>query len=70
MMDLPALTISLARDEAIPETLTLQWDVVEPLTQRVDTPEKLLATWENQFGFRLEAQNDEPGRRLPQIRAV
>lgn len=69
MMDLPALTANLARDEALPETLTLQWDVVEPLTQRVDTPEKLLATWENQFSFRLEGQSDEPGLRLPQIGA-
>ncbi|MBB3810577.1 DEAD/DEAH box helicase [Pseudochelatococcus contaminans] len=70
MMDLPALTANLARDEALPETLTLQWDVVEPLTQRVDTPEKLLATWENQFSFRLEGQSDEPGLRLPQIGAL
>lgn len=70
MMDLPALTANLARDEALPETLILEWDTAEPLTQRVDTPEKLLATWENQFSFRLEGQNDEPGLRLPQIGAL
>lgn len=70
MMDLPTLTANLARDEALPETLTLQWDTVELLTQRVDTPEKLLTTWENQFSFRLEGQNDEPGLRLPQIGAL
>ncbi|WP_245423207.1 DEAD/DEAH box helicase family protein [Neorhizobium alkalisoli] len=68
--DLPVLTADLARDAAIPETLTVQWDVVEALTRRVDTPEKLLTTWENQFFFRLEGPNDEPGLRLPQIGAL
>ena len=68
--DLPVLTAGLARDAAIPEPLTLQWDMVNALTQRVDTPEKLLATWKNQFSFRLEGQNDEPGLRLPQIGAL
>ena len=68
--DLPVLTAGLARDAAIPETLTVQWDVLEALTERVDTPEKLLTTWENQFTFRLEGPDDEPGLRLPQIGAL
>jgi len=67
---LPVLTAGLARDAAIPETMTLQWDAIDPLTDRVDAPDKLLATWENEFSFRLEGEKDEPGLRLPQIGAL
>lgn len=68
--DLPVLTAGLAREAILPETITLQWDVADPLTERVDTPEKLLGSWENQFSFRLEGEEDEPGLRLPQIGAL
>ncbi|MDI1289886.1 MAG: DEAD/DEAH box helicase, partial [bacterium] len=44
--DLPVLTAGLARDAAIPETMNLQWDLADPLTERVNTPEKLLSSWE------------------------
>lgn len=68
--DLPVLTANLSHDAAIPKTITAQWDMAEELIQRVDTPEKLLTTWENQFNFRQEGANDEPGLRLPQIGAL
>ncbi len=68
--DLPVLTSGFARGVAIPETLTVQWDVVELPTQRIDTPEALLATWKNQFIFRQEGPNSEPGLRLRQIGAL
>ncbi|MDQ4419036.1 DEAD/DEAH box helicase family protein [Sphingobium sp. DEHP117] len=70
MTDFPVLTAGLARDAAIPETMFLQWDAVDLLTKRVDTPDKLLTTWENQFSFRLEGKKGEPGLRLPQIGAL
>jgi superfamily II DNA or RNA helicase len=68
--DLPVVTAGIARDAALPETMTLQWDAVDPLIDRVKTPQKLLDTWENQFSFRLEGEKDEPGLRLPQIGAL
>lgn len=68
--DLPVVTAGIARDAVLPETLNLQWDVVDPLTEHVNTPEKLLDTWENQFSFRVEGEKDQPGLRLPQIGAL
>ncbi|WP_224741338.1 DEAD/DEAH box helicase [Bradyrhizobium sp. 2S1] len=69
--DLPVVTAGVALDPAnLPSTLTLHWDEVTPLVERANTPEKLLKTWENQFSFRLQSENGDPGLRLPQIGAL
>jgi superfamily II DNA or RNA helicase len=69
--NLAVVTAGLALDPAnLPATLTLRWDGITPLVERANTPEKLLDTWANQFSFRLEGENGEPGLRLPQIGAL
>lgn len=70
-LGLPIVTAGLALDPAnLPATLTLHWDEITPLVERANTPEKLLETWANQFSFRLEGENGDPGLRLPQIGAL
>lgn len=71
LTNLAVVTAGLAVDPAdLPATLTLHWDGIAPLVERANTPEKLLHTWANQFNFRLEGENGEPGLRLPQVGAL
>lgn len=69
--DIPVVTAGIAGEPVrLPAAFPLRWDGVAPLIDRADTPEKLLDTWANQFSFRLEGENNEPGLRLPQIGAL
>ncbi len=68
--DLPVLTAGLARDAAIPETLTVQCGRSEALTRRVDNTRKAAGHVGEPVLLPLEGPNDEPGLRLPQIGAL
>ncbi|GLR85286.1 hypothetical protein GCM10007857_19960 [Bradyrhizobium iriomotense] len=64
---LTALDPSQYCDAATP--LELKWDRLGVLEKWADTPEKVLASWRNEFRFAVEdLEADVPGLRLPQNR--
>lgn len=57
--------------ETQPEDFTLSWDNLGELATYVDTPEKVLDAWVNQFDFHTEDEDaGRPGLRTPQIAAL